>query len=163
VPILFFGDLDAYRASPLQVVTVGLNPSRKEFPADDPFRCFPLAEGSREPSRYLDAMSAYFRIDPYSGWFKAVKPLLNGLRVTAKAPHRPRFTRISARPWRRTRLDKADHAALEADGGPLWQKLLEELRPQIVVISVAKAHLERIEFEPVANCECIRAFKRLTD
>ena len=26
VPILFFGDLDAYRASPLRVLTVGLNP-----------------------------------------------------------------------------------------------------------------------------------------
>ena len=32
-PILFFGNLDAYRASLLRVLTVGLNPSHKEFPA----------------------------------------------------------------------------------------------------------------------------------
>ena len=55
VPILFFGDLDAYRASPLRVLTVGLNPSGHEFPADQPFRRFPLAEGSLggQPSRNL--------------------------------------------------------------------------------------------------------------
>ncbi len=55
-PILFFGDLDAYRNSPLRVVTVGLNPSLKELPTDDPFRRFPLDgnDGDREPDRYLN-------------------------------------------------------------------------------------------------------------
>ena len=79
VPILFFGDLDAYLASPLRVLTVALNPSGKEFPAGEPFQRFPLANGNREPSRYLDAMSAYFCTEPYSGWFNAFEPLLNGL------------------------------------------------------------------------------------
>ena len=77
-PILFFGQLDAFLASPLRVVTVGLNPSLHEFPAGRPFRRFLLAEGNREPFRYLDAMSAYFCADPYSAWFNAFEPLLNG-------------------------------------------------------------------------------------
>ena len=79
-PILFFGDLDAYRTSPLRMLTVGLNPSLHEFPAAEPFRRFPLAGDSlgREPGRYLDAMSAYFRTDPYRSWFGAFEPLLNG-------------------------------------------------------------------------------------
>ena len=66
VPILFFDDLHAYRASPLRVLTVGLNPSLHEFQADDPFRRFPLARDGldRMPRRYLDAMCAY---DPYRG------------------------------------------------------------------------------------------------
>ena len=34
-PILFFGDHSAYRASPLRVLTVGLNPSLHEFPKWD--------------------------------------------------------------------------------------------------------------------------------
>ena len=38
--------------------------------------------------------------------------------------------------------------------------LLEEMRPQIVALSVAKAHLERITFTPLTNCEVIHAFKR---
>ena len=80
-PILFFGDLGAYRTSPLRVVTVGLNPSRHEFPADAPFRRFPLlARGiGGETTRYLDAMSAYFRNEPYRGWFNTFEAFLEGL------------------------------------------------------------------------------------
>ncbi|MCY4651917.1 MAG: hypothetical protein OXC95_01990, partial [Dehalococcoidia bacterium] len=33
VPILFFGDLDAYYFSTIRVLTVGLNPSLHEFPS----------------------------------------------------------------------------------------------------------------------------------
>ena len=151
-PILFFGDLGAYRASTLRVVTVGLNPSLDEFPAGEPFRRFPLAEGNRELSRYLGAMSAYFRTDPYRRWFNAsFEPLLNGLGASyyedgaSTALHTDICSPVATDPtWRH--LDKADRAALEADGGPLWHKLIEELRPQIVAISVAKARLESIKF-----------------
>ena len=165
VPILFFGDLDAYLASPLRVVTVGLNPSLHEFPTEEPFRRFPFAEGDREPSRYLDAMSAYYCTDPYSRWFNAFEPLLNGLAASyykgaaSTAIHTDICSPVATDPtW--SRLGKVDRAALEADGGPLWHKLLEELRPQIVAISVAKAHLERIEFETLADGECIHVFKK---
>lgn len=49
------------------MLTVGLNPSLHEFPKQEPFRRFPLLERGRDrqPSRYLDAMSRYFRTDPY--------------------------------------------------------------------------------------------------
>ena len=165
MPILFFGDLAAYRTSPLRVVTVGLNPSLHEFPAGEPFRRFPLAEGDREPSRYLDAMSAYFCTDPYRSWFNAFEPLLNGLGASyykggaSAALHTDICSPVATDPtW--SKPDKANRAALEADGGPLWRMLLEELRPQIMVISVAKTHLERIKFEPVADCGCIYTFKK---
>ena len=45
IPILFFGDLDAYFSSKVRVLSVGLNPSLHEFPSDSPFRRFPQAEG----------------------------------------------------------------------------------------------------------------------
>jgi hypothetical protein len=32
LPILFFGNSDEYFASPIKIITVGLNPSRVEFP-----------------------------------------------------------------------------------------------------------------------------------
>ena len=79
LPILFFGDLAAYRKSPLRVLTVGLNPSLHEFPADEPFRRFPLAEDGREAPTYLAALSGYFRADPYHNWFRAYESLLAGL------------------------------------------------------------------------------------
>ena len=172
VPILFFGDLDAYRASSLRVVTVGLNPSLLEFPAGEPFSRFPLAGNNRvrEPSRYLDAMSAYFYTEPYRRWFNAFEPLLNGLGASyynhkdgaSTALHTDICSPVATNPtW--SRLDKPDRAALEADGGPLWHLLLEELRPQIVAISVAKAHLKRIEFVPRTDWEVIHAFGWKTD
>lgn len=167
VPILFFGDLDAYRGSPLQVLTVGLNPSRQEFPANRPFRRFPLAEGicGGERSRYLDAMSAYFRTDPYAAWFSAFESLLNGMNASyyhggaSTALHTDICSPVATNPtW--NKLDKASRAELESDGGPLWHMLLEELEPQIVAISVAKAHLEDIEFTPLTDWEVIHAFMR---
>ena len=44
VPVLLFGDLDAYRASSPRVLTVGLHRCREELPADCPFLGCPLAE-----------------------------------------------------------------------------------------------------------------------
>ena len=167
VPILFFGDLHAYRASPLRVLTVGLNPSLHEFPVDDPFRRFPLARAGldREPRRYLDAMSGYFRTDPYRGWFSAFEPVLNGLGASyyeggaSTALHTDICSPVATNPtW--SRLHENDRSALEADGGPLWHMLLEELKPQIVALSVAKAHFDRIAFPPIADWEVIHAFQR---
>ncbi|MCY3701358.1 MAG: hypothetical protein OXG16_01580, partial [Rhodospirillales bacterium] len=157
-PILFFGDLHAYRASPLRVLTVGLNPSLHEFPADQPFRRFPLAEGciARKPSRYLDAMSAYFRTDPYCGWFSTFEPLLGGMEASyyegraSTALHTDICSPVATNPtW--TGLNAGTRSVLASDGTSLWHMLLEELRPQIVALSVAKAHLNRIEFAPKTN------------
>lgn len=75
VPIAWFGDLDAYEASPIRIITVGLNPSLHEFPAADPFQRFPTAQvalkhndaGSR--AAYVGALNAYFRTAPYRRWF----------------------------------------------------------------------------------------------
>ena len=153
-PILFFGDLDAYRLSFLRVLTVGLNPSRQEFPADRRFLRFPLAEepAGREPDPYLDALSSYYRTCPYSSWFSAFEPLLNGAGAsyytgyTSTVLHTDICSPVATNPtW--SRLGDADRSALEADGGPLWHLLLEALKPQVVVLSVAKHHLGRIEFE----------------
>ena len=167
VPILFFGDVHAYRTSPLRVLTVGLNPSLHEFPADDPFRRFPLARDGLDPKphRYLDAMSAYFRTDPYRGWFSAFEPVLNGLGASyyegcgSTALHTDICSPVATNPtW--SRLHEDDRSALEADGGPLWHMLLEKLKPEVVLLSVARAHLGRVEFPPLTDWEVIHAFER---
>jgi len=166
-PILFFGDLHAYRDAPLRVLTVGLNPSLHEFPADEPFRRFPLLESrfDRKPSRYLDAMSAYFRTDPYRGWFSTFEPLLNGMEAsyyeggTSTALHTDICSPIATNPtW--SGLGEAVRSDLAADGAPLWHMLLEALRPHIVALSVAKAHLKRIKFTSITNWDVIHAFGR---
>ncbi len=168
-PILFFGDLEAYQnKSELRVVTVGKNPSWIEFPAGERFQRFPRLTGDlsdREPGRYLDAVSAYFRTDPYRGWFSAFEPLLNGAGASyygdesSTAIHTDICSSIATSPtW--NQLDKTDRTALEADGGPLWHTLLVTLRPQIVALSVAKDHLKRIEFAPMTEWKSLHTFDR---
>ena len=167
-PILFFGDLDAYLNSPLRVVTVGLNPSLREFPEGEPFRRFPLAGDSsdREPGRYLDAMSAYFLTDPYRSWFSAFEPLLNGAgssyypgTAASTALHTDICSPVATNPtW--SQLGRAEQAALEADGGPLWHMLLKVLQPQIVALSVARKHLKRIEFASKFEWKTVHKFQK---
>ena len=167
VPILFFGDLRGYRASPLRVATVGLNPSRHEFPADSPLRRFPPLEpdGRGKTTRYLDAMSAYFRNDPYRGWFNTFEAFLQGLGASyydgaaSRALHTDLCSPVATDPtW--SGLPEDARSALVADGTPIWHALMEELQPQMVLLSVAKAHLARVEFEPLTDWEVVHVFDR---
>ena len=167
VPILFFGDLEAYRASPLRVLTVGLNPSFHEFPAEQPFQRFPELEGERdpEPSRYLDALSAYFDACPYSAWFDTFKPLLEGMEASfygdraSMALHTDICSPVATDPtW--TKLDEASRKFLQSDGGPLWHMLLGALRPQIVALSVAGEYLEHIQFTPGSAWQVLHTFEK---
>ena len=167
IPILFFGDLDAYRGSPLRVLTVGLNPSLEEFPAREPFLRFPfaaeVASGDRDP--YLKALAAYFRTDPYRNWFRHFEPLLGGTQASyypgeaSTALHTDICSPVATNPtW--SRLGEDDRSILEADGGPLWHALLEALEPHLVVLSVARRHLDRIRFDAPGGWRVIHAFER---
>ena len=146
-------------------MTVGLNPSLHEFPADSPFRRFPLGEGVTvsETDRYLDSLSAYFQTDPYRGWFSAFEPLLNGLKASyydgqpSTVLHTDICSPVATDPtW--SSLDRAVQKALEKDGGPLWHGLLKVLRPQIVMLSVASRHLSRIQFKALSEWKAIHVF-----
>ena len=159
---------DAYViASRRRVLTVGLNPSLHEFPADSPFRRFPGAEGAaaREPDRYLNALSAYFRADPYGSWFNAFEPLLDGMEASyyegrpSTVLHTDICSPVATDPtW--SGLDPAVQKSLERDGGPLWHSLLEALRPHIVILSVARRHLSRICFTALSDWRIAHVFRR---
>lgn len=170
VPVLFFGDLDAYLGSALRVVTVGLNPSLKEFPSDDPFLRFRLAEnaGREDSGRYLEALSAYFRTKPYGEWFGNYEPLLNGMGAsyyngaTSRVLHTDICSPVATDPtW--SHLSETDRAVLVDDGAPLWHELLEVLQPSVVVLSVAREHLGRIMFDPLAPWGLIHRFDYTAD
>lgn len=151
VPILYFGDLPAYRRSPLRIVTVGLNPSRVEFPAKQPFTRFPAA--GRGPDGYLAALDDYFRTDPYLGWFNTFTSLLAGLGASFAdgEPNRALHTDIGSPvatdpTW--SKLSPAAKARLGSVGTPLWHDLVRELRPHAIVASVARPWLNQVTFEP---------------
>lgn len=167
VPILFFGDLDAYERSPLRIVTVGLNPSLKEFPEGSAFQRFPLAARAArtDHDRYLDALSAYFRTDPYRKWFNHWEPFLNGAeasyfgREASTALHTDMCSAVATDPtW--DKLCHAQSTRLLEVGVPLWHELLHVLRPHIVAISVAKDYTSHIEFEALGEWKTVHTFNR---
>jgi hypothetical protein len=156
IPILFFGDSDRYFASPLKVITVGLNPSGVEFPETDRFLRFPearrIAENSsqRDLAHHLSALNSYFRIAPYKRWFASLEPILKGLGASFYcgangALHTDLCSPIATAPtW--SRLTKAQESLLKSDGVDLWHSLVEILAPDVIVISVAARHLGQIRF-----------------
>lgn len=158
IPILFFGNIDTYFASPIKIITVGLNPSRVEFPNEDRFLRFEWARNinertSREEFRngYGASLKAYFRSNPYKQWFNSFEPLLNGLECSYYAEHKNMavhtdlFSPLATDPtW--SKLPKSTMSELESDGLGLWHRLVEYLEPDVVVVSVAKKHLKKIRF-----------------
>ena len=170
LPILFFGDLEAYVNSRPRVLTVGLNPSRNEFPQGDPFQRFPLAEdaAAADRQRYLDALSAYFRTRPYAQWFNSFEPLLNGMGASyyhgraATVLHTDICSPIATDPtW--SQLGEADRRVLVNDGRTLWHELLVALQPNVVLLSLAKSHLDHIWFDPLGQWEPVHTFNLKAD
>jgi hypothetical protein len=153
VPVLYFGDRDAYLSSPWRIVTVGLNPSRAEFPSEEPYRRFPLAGNLTEGNDdYLAALDTYFKTDPYKSWFSSYESLLNGLDASyypgarSTALHTELCSPVATDPtW--TKLGRDTKEALTSDGVVLWHELVRELRPDVIIVSIARAHLGTIEFE----------------
>ena len=157
VPILYFGDQPAYKKSKVKIVTVGLNPSHKEFPVGDRFLRFREVEGihskaewtNRDVQSYLDALNGYYRNAPYS-WFSCFEPLLNGMNASYydnrhpnKALHTdlcsPLATNIT---W--SKLSEYQKNTLSGYGNNVWHKLLETLVPDYILISVAQDYLNNI-------------------
>lgn len=168
LPILFFGDSNRYFASALRVVTVGLNPSKAEFPNESRLRRFPAAAGmpsdpdGRDLSRHCNALNAYFREDPYSPWFNSFEPILNGLGASYydnpvhanTALHTDLCSPIATDPtW--TKLLDNQRSLLKGDGLQIWHALIEICIPDIVVISVAERYLEQITFPIVSRPQAI--------
>ena len=161
VPILFFGDLDKSRSSSLRIVTVGLNPSFHEFPREDPFQRFPSLNNSneRDTTVYVEAMSEYFRAHPYAAWFnRSFESMLNGFGASfydehgATAIHTDICSPIATnRTW--SRLNATEKNNLESDGIQIWHELVGSLRPHLVLISVAKQHLQKIQFTKLIEWE----------
>ncbi len=149
MPILFFGDVYRYLASPLRIVTVGLNPSDQEFLGGEPFRRFQgLTEGTaRQPRGYLNALARYFSGDPHWDWFRHFRPLLAALDASyeTEGPNRQPSTVLhtdicsplaTTPTWSKVEKDRmirGEVESLSSDGARLWQELMRQVRPSVAV------------------------------
>ena len=175
IPILFFGDSDQYFSSELKVITLGLNPSRIEFPEEDRFLRFSSArkidprilEGASY-KEYLQALNGYFLEPPnrpYKPWFNSFEPLLTGLDCSyyGNAPntalHTDLCSPLATDPtW--GNLPSEAQIGLIQCGTPLWHSLVEWLSPDLIIASVARSHLDRISFPQQNGWEVVHTVER---
>ena len=163
IPIRWFGDRWAYKKSTVKVVTVGLNPSDREFREKNEMTFstelrFPAYHTDQK--RYVRALNHYFKENPYS-WFNAFEKVLNGMGASYydndDFPARALHTDICS-PWATSptwsELPKAEKDALYAEGHPQWIKLIKALKPDIIVASVANEHIARLGIENTKSEFC---------
>jgi hypothetical protein len=160
IPVLFFGDSNQYFSSELKVITLGLNPSRVEFPEEDRFlrfnkarRIYPHIVGGFD-DEYLQALNGYFHKPanhPYEPWFNSFEHLLIGLDCSyyGNAPntalHTDLCSPLATNPtW--SKLPSEARLRLLRSGTRLWHSLVEWLSPDLIIASVARSHLRRISF-----------------
>jgi hypothetical protein len=157
-PIHWFGDRPAYESSPLRIVTVGLNPSDREFRPDDvtppskDFR-FPDFDGSSEGLHL--ALNNYFKRNPYGAWFKSsFGAVLHGFDASfyPGATNTALHTDICS-PWATipTWSGLPDEACreLEQEGHAMWKALMLELKPHIMLFSASNGHERKVDFPSI--------------
>lgn len=170
IPILYFGNEPEYWQSKQRIVTVGKNPSSEEF--REPFKRFQEAvrlenvDAQNDFEEYTQALNSYFlekgdkRHEAYTKWFHSLEPVLAGFNCSYsdnreshhaaagnRALHTDLFSPLATTlPWGALLKQCPDVCArLEADGVALWYRLIEFLRPDVVLMSFNKEIWERLK------------------
>lgn len=147
----------AYEKSPIRIITVGLNPSDKEFRNSntDDFTTtlrFPDYNGTEESLEM--ALNRYFEINPYNSWFKSFEYILNGMDASyytdSEKTHTAIHTDICS-PWATiptwSKISKSERDYLRKTGFEDWKKLVEELKPHIILFSIRNAYINELNIE----------------
>lgn len=148
VPIVWFGDREKYEASPKRVLTVALNPSRKEF------------EGSRFDIVDLDSdfadeklsktLCEYFKRNPYS-WFRDFEKVLSTVgasyyenRAENTAIHIDIYSAVATDPtW--GKLSDSQRSGIRRTD--LFKKLLEILNPDVIIVSANQTVFREVFYQ----------------
>ncbi len=151
LPILFFGDLESFVSQNKKVVTVALNPSVKEFRLshDQNYSYFRFPQYETTGETLVKSLNNYFKYRPYNRWFKpSFETFLNGLKCSYypdnsydKVLHTDIGSPLATNPtW--GKLSQYQKSLLIKDGFEFWKRLMVEIKPQLIILSVAIAYLE---------------------
>lgn len=156
IPIHWFGDRVAYNRSKIRIVTVGLNPSDKEF-RNNNRESFNIGLRFQDyEEKGLEAVyNNYFEYNPYS-WFKSFECILNGLDASYYSekgmPNRVLHTDICS-PWATdptwSKLSIKEKNALMEDehGFEQWKQLIRQLKPDIILFSIPEEYIKKLDLE----------------
>lgn len=157
IPIIWFGDMEAYKKSKFKVVTVAINPSNIEFTPTSkeykegkksPFLRFKTSEDLINHNNLSDdqkntlstSLNDYFKDEPYTKWFNWYERFLRLLNKNVSyfpndincALHIDIYTALATSPtWRN--LTKAEKESIT--NMALFKELLSYLNPDLVVFS----------------------------
>lgn len=153
LPINWFGDRNAYSASEVRIITVGLNPSDKEFREDNQSKFdsklrFPAFDGAN--NSLIGALNEYFEKNPYN-WFQSFEHILEGLDASyyanANRPNRVLHTDFCT-PWATdptwSKLTKSEKGSLMNTGFQEWKNLVAELDPHIILFSIPQEYVDML-------------------
>jgi len=162
LPILYFGNVSAYFKSEFKVITAALNPSAAEFKksknSNPSYLRFPEYDNSIE-TLYL-SLNNYFKHLPYEKWFgipnfskSGFLPIMNGLGTCYysgvqknTAIHTDICSPLATNPtW--SNLSSEQKTVLFKDGFEIWKQLILELKPDLILMSLKKAHLESLPLD----------------
>ena len=152
IPILYFGDVNAYFESKIKIITVGKNPSSIEFRSnkDEPYSFLRFPDWEKEQN-YAVALNSYFECKPYKSWFGSYEAILQGMEASYyskpnsinRAIHTDICSPLATDPtW--TRLSEDTRKELFNIGFQLWQDLINILEPDIIWISIAQHWLKQL-------------------
>jgi len=165
LPIKWFGDREAFMKSEMKIITVGLNPSDKEFHENDgdPFTSqlrFPDYKVGNDKSLVI-ALNNYFEKNPYKKWFNGgFEPILNGMNASYYSGYlnRTLHTDICS-PWATdptwANLSKSEKSSLMKTGFQDWQQLVSDLSPNIILFSIPKDYIAKLSIDLTQLCKFV--------
>lgn len=152
IPVPYFGDVTSYFNSPIRAITVGLNPSDREF-LDRGKIVQRFDVSAMTPNTLERTLCNYFRKDPYRSWFNSFEVILNGMDATYGFPDKTKKNIslhvdaaspiATATKWSKLSREVSDK--LVNVGRVIFRRLLVELQPHLVIASVARSHIDALD------------------
>jgi hypothetical protein len=168
IPIPYFGCVNAYEGSQIRIITVGLNPSNREFQKSKSEKSwrprFQLSTFPIEHDYLRDQLNKYFETNPYMGWFNNFEQVLNGagasyfknkqknvalhLDLCSPLATDPTWSKLGEQNRDKTRhpetleRERNEKNKLTYEGTALFNLALEALIPDIVIFGVGQVHLK---------------------
>ena len=178
IPITHFGNYNEYKKSSLKIVTVGLNPSKEEFPSDDAFSRFYGAErifhkqqlSNEDVQIYLNALNIYFEYN-WNVWFEHFEPILNSMNasyhkgIENTVIHTDLCPFTTALAW--SKYEKSTNSYIVEDlmkkGSEAWRNLISILKPQVILTSLGDSYKSRMLIEQNPKWTLFEAFDKTSD
>ena len=162
IPIIWFGDMEAYQKSKRKIVTVAINPSNKEFMENDSSTQYSFCRfhgGEKlwekdvltadDKELLYSVLNNYFKDFPYD-WFNNFEKPLNCLEATYYPDNEQELTAIHIDVKSAIATDptwgdiKDKQAQNRLSNTALFEQLLEYLKPDIILFSKGQDSFKEI-------------------